>query len=139
MINPVIQIETEVVLLQETGNDADDAKVLSFGEVEVAHVTVPWEHVARLPLLEKVYAADVVAVYENELVFADDGGLEQGADPGDECEGLLVEELELAEGALEHEEGYFDLEVVGQVLDELDELLDVVLVLVADGGLDVLV
>ena len=124
-LDPAIQIKSQFVLLQETHDNARDAKVVPLGYVQVVLILVPRQHVPSPPTLEKVNTINVVVIVENELIFLFYQGLQQRAYPRNETLWPVFQEIKLTECPFKNVIRRFDLQVIGKILNELDKLLGI--------------
>lgn len=89
---------------------------------------MPWKNITCLSLLKKVNAGDVIIFEENVLVLGLDQWTQQWANPGYELNRSIAKESDLFESLLEDEICDVHFQVLGQLVRELDQLVNVVLV-----------
>lgn len=100
---------------------------------------MPRQDIAGLALLEKVNARYIILFKEDELFLALNQGSQQWTDPCDEGHRSILKELNLLEGLLVNEIRHINPEILRQVLRKLDQLINIILVLLVQGLLDIFV
>ena len=119
--NPVVEIGS--LTLEHSADDVEDAEMRAHFYVDVPAVVVLRKDEAARAILQKVEPAHVISLEVDVLALGYDLLLEQGAYPSNECRGLFLEKGDVGIGFLVQVNAHVDLQFVGQVLQEVVQVL----------------
>ena len=82
-------------MVEHRAHDVDDPEVLAPVDLNEGSVLVLWQHKSCLSMRKEVYSGKIVSLKEDVLLLGDELGLQEGADPGNECGGPSIEQIDL--------------------------------------------